>query len=117
MGSVVLLWGDPGDLVVELVHLKQPAEEFGPCRLVHDHARGLTTLFAAVDLERGLLNYPDGMTVADAANLLFDTDGKPTPNETEKARRRLNSLIKDGKANRRDDDDGTARYFIRERSK
>ena len=29
-GSVVLLWGEPGDLVVELRHLKQPVGGIGP---------------------------------------------------------------------------------------
>jgi hypothetical protein len=33
------------------------------------------------------------------------------PNEIEKARRRLDSLIGKGAAIRRDDEDGTARYF------
>jgi energy-coupling factor transporter ATP-binding protein EcfA2 len=30
-GSVVLLWGDPGDLAVDLHHLKQPATRWGRC--------------------------------------------------------------------------------------
>jgi len=39
-GSVVLLWGEPGDPIVEMTHLKQPADEIGPLELAHDHDRG-----------------------------------------------------------------------------
>jgi replicative DNA helicase len=51
MGSVLLLWGEPGDLVIELRHLKQPAEEVGPLSIRHDHDRGMTTLLEQADLE------------------------------------------------------------------
>ena len=36
-GSVVLLWGESGDALVDLSHLKQPAENVGPLKLLHDH--------------------------------------------------------------------------------
>ena len=32
-GSVILLWGEAGDPIVELTHLKQPADEVGPLEL------------------------------------------------------------------------------------
>jgi replicative DNA helicase len=40
MGSVLCLWGKPGDSLVELTHLKQPAEPVGPLMVMHDHATG-----------------------------------------------------------------------------
>lgn len=40
MGSVIALWGNPGDALVELTHLKQPAEPIGPMLVLHDHATG-----------------------------------------------------------------------------
>lgn len=43
-GSVALLWGEPGDELVSLKHLKQPAEVVGPLTLMHDHASGTTTV-------------------------------------------------------------------------
>lgn len=112
MGSVLCVWGDAGDLVVELRHLKQPAEEVGPLTLLHDHAHGLTTVHDHVDLEQILANAAHGLVVSEAASLLFAT-ADPTRNEVEKARRRLEALIGRNIAERRDDPDGLARYFVR----
>jgi len=112
-GSVLLLWGEPGDLVVELLHLKQPAEPFGPHKLLHDHVHGRSALYEPGDLLETLERSPAGMLVADAARALYETSGTPTPNQVEKARRKLNRLIENGHAERRDDLDGTARYYAR----
>lgn len=46
-GSVALLWGEAGDPVVELHHLKPPAEIVGPLTVEHDHAAGRSTLVTA----------------------------------------------------------------------
>jgi replicative DNA helicase len=108
-GSVVLLWGEPGDLVVELRHLKQPAEEVGPLQVKHDHSRGSSVVLEQADLETALANAQHGLTVKDAAGLMFET-ATPTANEVEKARRRLNRLVQRNRAERRDDPDGVARY-------
>jgi hypothetical protein len=51
-GSVILLWGQPGDLVVQLRHLKQPAAEVGPFQILHDHSRGVSTIHRGADLKR-----------------------------------------------------------------
>lgn len=91
-GSVVLLWGEPGDAYVELHHLKQPAAEVGPLKLHHDHARGRTTLADAVDL---LDLAATGLTVADAAKNIYETDA-PTREQKERARRRLEKLVSSG---------------------
>ena len=54
-------------------------------------------------------------TAADATRLAYDTGGsQPERNLIEKARRRLEGLVGAGKAERRDDHDGLARYFARE---
>jgi replicative DNA helicase len=112
MGSVVLLWGEPGDLIVELRHLKQPVEEVGPFLIVHDHEHGHSTVHEQVDLEQALTRTVRGLTVADAACLLFEKVD-PDRNEIEKTRRRLQALISTRRAIREDDADGTARYFAR----
>jgi len=72
-GSVVLLWGEPGDLVVELRHLKQPAEDVGPLFVLHDHVRGSSALLEHVSLETALANAVHGLTVKDTAELMFET--------------------------------------------
>jgi len=43
-GSVISLWGEAGDPIVSLRHLKQPFAEVGPFRLLHDHTTGITTV-------------------------------------------------------------------------
>ena len=110
MGSVVLLWGEPGDLVIECRHLKQPSEEVGPLTLIHNHSTGSTSVDEGVDLEAMLAEALNGVIVQDAAIRLFTT-ATPNRNEVEKARRRLESLARSGKAKRDDDPDGLARYF------
>lgn len=93
MGSVFVLWGDPGDLVVEFNHLKQPAEEIGPWQLLHDHDLGETTICGDVDLLALAAASPIGITAYVAAVAMFHTD-QPDRNEIEKARRRLDKLVK-----------------------
>jgi hypothetical protein len=41
-GSVIALWGEAGDALVEVKHLKQPAERVGPLAIAHDHTTGTT---------------------------------------------------------------------------
>ena len=94
--------------------MKQPAEEVGPLRVIHDHVHGVTSLHESVDLEQLLTAAADGLVVADAARQLFDAGEKPSANQIEKARRRLEGLIAAGHARRKDDPDGTAHYYIRE---
>jgi replicative DNA helicase len=94
-GSVILLWGDPGDPIVEFKHLKQPADEVGPHKVVHDHTRGVSSIQGAVDLLTLAKAFPHGMAPKAAALHLFDTN-EPSRNEIEKARRKLDQLVKDG---------------------
>jgi replicative DNA helicase len=114
MGSVVCLWGEAGDLVVNLRHLKQPGEEVGPFDVLHDHVHGRTTVVERLDLEQLLASSPRGLSVREAAlNLMGDLVHEPNRNEIEKARRKLNALVARNRAERRDDDDGTARYYAK----
>ena len=98
MGSVLLLWGEPGDTLVELRHLKQPADPVGPYTIIHDHLRGLPALHQPPD-PAVLLRQAgaDGLTVAELAGSIFKK-ARPEPNEIEKARRKLDKLVKAGRA-------------------
>lgn len=113
MGSVICLWGEPGDLVVSFKHLKQPVEEVGPFDLLHDHVHGSTTLHDHTDLEQYLANTPNGLTCKDAARLVFNKED-PKPNDIEKARRKLEALIARNRAQRKDDPDGLVRYITKQ---
>lgn len=95
-GSVFVLWGQAGDPIVELLHMKQPMEEFGPHMVAHDHVHGTSTLHFAVDLlEHVRYQRNVGTNAPLAAKKIFGTD-KPTAAEVEKARRRLDSLVRQG---------------------
>lgn len=98
-GSVVLVWGDSGDLVVELSHLKQPVAEVGPMRVIHDHARGTSSVVEQADVRSLLAEAREGLTAKDAAQVLFDVE-EPSRNHIEKARRRLDELVNRGEARR-----------------
>ena len=82
-GSVILLWGDAGDPIVELSHLKQPAEPIGPFKVLHDHDHGTSQVLEQVDALTVLLRRP-GLTAADLAALVC-SNGRPTDNDRERA--------------------------------
>lgn len=89
-GSVIGLWGDAGDPLVEFTHLKPVMDPVGPFKVLHDHTTGVSTVTGAVDLPT-LARARGGLTVGMAAEAMFETD-KPTQGEREKARRRLMKL-------------------------
>lgn len=90
-GSVVLLWGEAGDPVVQWRHLKQPMAEVGPFQVEHDPVRGETTLFHSVDLVKLAARF-EGVTAQQAAEALADDAKKVTAAARERARRKLEKL-------------------------
>ncbi|WCB92295.1 DNA helicase [Baekduia alba] len=94
-GSVLLLKGQAGDAVVELKHLKQPADEVGPLTVVHDHATGTSTVERERSI-RDVLAAEWRLTAPEAAAILHG----PTPsrNVVEKVRRKLDNLVANGVA-------------------
>jgi replicative DNA helicase len=95
-GSVILLWGQPGDAFVDLTQLKQPAGDVGPIRVFHDHGTGNTRTDVSADPLAVLRSSPQ-LTARGLASILFDT-GHPDRNQVERARRRLEAFVKDGLA-------------------
>lgn len=96
-GSVVLIWGEAGDPVVEFLHLKQPAELVGPLTLVHDHEAGRTTLEKRMDEADVLRSEPWKVwTVLDIAGAVSGSDKKPSRSDMERSRRKLEKLIEAG---------------------
>jgi len=91
-GSVLLLWGNPGDPIVELGHLKQPHEEVGPLRVLIDHELGEVEVHEGGDVLAILRGASSPMAARDVARVLFSSD-KPTDAEIEKARRRCERLV------------------------
>jgi replicative DNA helicase len=102
-GSVVGVWGAPGDPIVSFRHLKQPAAEVGPFRLRHDHARGETEIFHQVDaLELMAHMGPAGLSAVELSAQMFPpaSAAGPSQSEREKARRKLELLVDAGLAER-----------------
>jgi hypothetical protein len=88
-GSVLLLWGEAGDPIIELSHLKQPANEVGPLKMIHDHAAGSVDVYEAEDLvQLARTAVGDGLTARKAAEATWGTES-PTKNQIEKARGKL----------------------------
>jgi replicative DNA helicase len=93
-GSVLLVWGDAGDPVVDLEHLKQPADVVGPFKALHDNRAGTTTISEddGPDAVTVALNWPPGAAPSArevAARMLGKPSEQVKPNEKEKVRRRL----------------------------
>jgi hypothetical protein len=106
-GSVALLWGEAGDPIVELSHLKQPADVVGPLTLLHDNRRGTTTVDAADDVVVLVARQSDPATAKDIAAALFRI-ADPSRNEVEKARRRLDAEVEADRLERLDAPPGEA---------
>jgi len=95
-GSVLLLAGEPGDPIVDMRHLKQPAGEVGPYRLLHDQDTGAMTVEHSTDLLAiARASGAEGLTAKRAAVAMFEKE-IPTRAQIEKVRRKLDQLVKDG---------------------
>lgn len=95
-GSVLLLWGEPGDPVVELIHLKQPSEPVGPFMVEHDHVAGRSDVRHQTDLiDMARLQGSVGLSAQVAAQSMFMVD-KATDAQRRKAIRKLNALVESG---------------------
>jgi replicative DNA helicase len=100
-GAVLLLWGTPGDLVVELSTLKPIADPIGPLTLMLDHARGSIRVESVVELVDVLrVAGNDGLSALDAVKAL--ELGGTERAAKERARRELNRLVEQGLAERED---------------
>ncbi|TKA11822.1 AAA family ATPase [Actinacidiphila oryziradicis] len=113
-GSVILLWGEAGDPVVNFRHLKQPMNELGPFNVIHDHASGVSSVQNTADLiELARYGGPEGLSAARAAEAIFDTK-TPTAAQKEKARRRLDKLVGSGQLVKHDGPTKTspATYYL-----
>lgn len=94
-GSVVHLAGDPGDPVVKLRHLKQPASEVGPFDVIHDHSIGSSRVAGELEPLDVLDAQGGALTARELAQVITEGE-RPKPAEVEKARRRLDALVRTG---------------------
>ncbi len=97
-GSVILLWGEAGDPVVELEHLKQPADVVGPMKVLHDNHKGTTEVFESNDVVAVVRILGGRATALEVARRMFATrdESKERANK-ERARRNLEAAVRDGR--------------------
>lgn len=94
-GSVFLLWGEPGSELVELRHLKQPADPIGPWHLEHDHHHGTTRIARGFDALAFLRLRSNGATVSEAAQAEHGAPQKAGSAPWKRTERRLRTLVRD----------------------
>jgi hypothetical protein len=88
------LWGEAGDPIVSLRHLKSPAEAIGPFGVTLNFGTGAVTIYEASSLLGILAAAPNGLSAHDAAAIWLETSNV-TAAKKEKARRALEKLVKD----------------------
>jgi hypothetical protein len=96
LGSVVCLWGRPSDPILEFTHLKTPAEEIQPFKVLVDHQSGSMEVHQGTDLLAILRASSQGLTARAAAVALYGLN--PDQAAIEKARRALRKLMGAGQA-------------------
>lgn len=97
-GSVIMLWGEAGDPIVDLTHLKQPINEVGPFKVRHNRETGISEVFHDEDTDVIALArrcVTTGLSAVEAAGCMFSVE-KPSPAQVEKARRKLARFVTDG---------------------
>lgn len=96
--SVLLLWGEPSDPVIELSHLRAPAEPVTTARIRHDQLTGTVEILDQPDF-RVLLRHKKEVTVREwAAQMFGKAQAEASLNEIEKARRYLDGRVAEGTA-------------------
>jgi len=113
-GSVLLLWGKPGDAILEFSQLKIIAGEVGPLQVLLDYDTGHLTIADETRPIDHLRAAHNGLTGTELASLLH---GNTDKNQVAKARRILDRLVKQGTATRREEPTPgggipTARYYL-----
>lgn len=109
MGSVLLIWGEPGDLALELSQLKSPAERVGPLDIILEPDTGTFTVDRSerVNAVEFVRQQPSGeCTVRAWANYRFSdfeaADPRKQRSHTQAARRELDGLHKRKLLDKRD---------------
>lgn len=117
-GSIILLSGAPGDPIVGMHHARQPMEEVGPYKLLHDQATGAMSIMHETNLlDLARHAGPDGLTAKGAAAAITGDDAEPSAAAIEKARRRLDKLVAQRLLRRVDGDKSKSRpavWFLHE---
>jgi hypothetical protein len=96
-GSVISLWGQAGDPVVDLTHLKPVVTTAGPWQMNIDGETGVVGIDHGIDLVEQIRYRPkgEGITAQAVAKLLTGAES-PEKAAIEKARRKLDRKVAEG---------------------
>lgn len=97
-GSVIMLWGEAGDEIVDFLHLKQPMNDVGPFKIQHNRVTGESTVFHDEDTDVIALARrcrTTGLSAKEAAGCMFSVE-EPTAAQVARARRKLGDFVKKG---------------------
>ena len=94
-GSIFSLWGQSGDSVISLSHIRMPGNGLPPLKLGLDKDTGAMELLDVVDLE-ALTKRATGVTAKEAAVAIFGSS--PSESQIRTTRYRLKRLIEKGRA-------------------
>lgn len=110
-GSIIALKGEAGGAEVELVHWKQPVDDVGPLKVIHDHDAGRSRVErGGIDVLRVLEKSPGGMSAKDLAILNYETQN-PNRNQVENMRKQCDRKVRTGLLVRLDRN-GEVRYAV-----
>lgn len=98
-GSVLSLWGQPGDPVVELRHLKPPSEPIGPFMVEFDQLAGSVSVSEGTDLLAILRGSPNGLSAKEGGVYMEGVNEKA---REKRAYRKLEGYVGKGLAYRRE---------------
>jgi len=92
-GSCILLWGNPGDELIEFYHRKQPAEVVGDgWKIQHNHAIGQSVIVGDFNILSYIESKDSGVSVREVAEQMFNTE-TPDANQRNKVRRKLETMV------------------------
>jgi replicative DNA helicase len=114
-GSVVLLWGEPGALTQELIHLKHPVDPLGPFMVDIDNHAGTMEISKGWNALAYLaMRGETGASVAEAAHAEHNRDVEKGGKLWKQTERKLNGLVASGKARKegRERVGVAGRYFV-----
>lgn len=109
-GSVVLLWGQAGDSVVAMTHLKQPENPVGPWSIYHNHTEGMSRVERDLDIVRCVAQMPGGANAQSVAKIFYTVDS-PSAKQLTAMKNKLDKLADQGKLARGTTQDGVATYL------
>ena len=106
-GSVLMLWGEAGDPIVECLHLKPADETVGPLTLITDTRKGSIVVQHAFSVRDLVIELGNSATTQQVTERIYGKR-KVRGAEVERTRRRLDAAVETGQLRRVEPEPGEA---------